>query len=133
LLWRRDVTERLEPLAPFASFRAPTPVIRSGALWWVSWGYVSQAGFPYTRPLTWDDGDVRYLRAGLVGAVRVATGETHVWLAPGHDSLTAAWGRRFDPLIRSEEHTSELQSRSDLVCRLLLEKKKQQQRSDCCD
>src|SRR5206468_5712259 len=27
---------------------------------------------------------------------------------------------------RSEEHTSELQSRSDLVCRLLLEKKKRQ-------
>src|SRR2546421_8781281 len=27
-------------------------------------------------------------------------------------------------LARSEEHTSELQSRSDLVCRLLLEKKK---------
>src|SRR5438874_9588166 len=30
------------------------------------------------------------------------------------------WGRR------SEEHTSELQSRRDLVCRLLLEKKKKQ-------
>src|SRR2546428_1876196 len=29
-----------------------------------------------------------------------------------------------DVTIRSEEHTSELQSRSDLVCRLLLEKKK---------
>src|SRR2546428_3656204 len=28
------------------------------------------------------------------------------------------------PRVRSEEHTSELQSRSDLVCRLLLEKKK---------
>src|SRR5206468_11772304 len=28
------------------------------------------------------------------------------------------------PVARSEEHTSELQSRSDLVCRLLLEKKK---------
>src|SRR2546428_5094466 len=28
---------------------------------------------------------------------------------------------------RSEEHMSELQSRSDLVCRLLLEKKKKQQ------
>src|SRR2546421_1200478 len=27
-------------------------------------------------------------------------------------------------VLRSEEHTSELQSRSDLVCRLLLEKKK---------
>src|SRR5206468_11055640 len=31
-----------------------------------------------------------------------------------------------DLLGRSEEHTSELQSRSDLVCRLLLEKKKKQ-------
>src|SRR5439155_18513309 len=28
------------------------------------------------------------------------------------------------PLLRSEEHTSELQSRGHLVCRLLLEKKK---------
>src|SRR2546428_6288024 len=31
---------------------------------------------------------------------------------------------------RSEEHTSELQSRSDLVCRLLLEKKKATHRPD---
>src|SRR2546427_9413726 len=29
--------------------------------------------------------------------------------------------------VRSEEHTSELQSQSNLVCRLLLEKKKKQQ------
>src|SRR5438034_3525677 len=29
--------------------------------------------------------------------------------------------------IRSEEHTSELQSHSDLVCRLLLEKKKKKE------
>src|SRR5437868_10416892 len=36
-------------------------------------------------------------------------------------------GRRVDDRgerVRSEEHTSELQSRFDLVCRLLLEKKK---------
>src|SRR5438874_7001357 len=32
--------------------------------------------------------------------------------------------RRRLPRRRSEEHTSELQSRRDLVCRLLLEKKK---------
>src|SRR5690606_41950904 len=30
-----------------------------------------------------------------------------------------------DDALRSEEHTSELQSRENLVCRLLLEKKKQ--------
>src|SRR2546428_10193174 len=32
---------------------------------------------------------------------------------------------------RSEEHTSELQSRSDLVCRLLLEKKKASTAAHC--
>src|SRR5690349_18903334 len=32
-------------------------------------------------------------------------------------------------LVRSEEHTSELQSRRDLVCRLLLEKKKKETKS----
>src|SRR5436190_15951321 len=33
-------------------------------------------------------------------------------------------GRSAEKRTRSEEHTSELQSHSDLVCRLLLEKKK---------
>src|SRR5438067_9621405 len=33
--------------------------------------------------------------------------------------------------VRSEEHTSELQSRFDLVCRLLLEKKKKNLDSEC--
>src|SRR5690349_22991991 len=35
---------------------------------------------------------------------------------------------RLAPQKRSEEHTSELQSRRDLVCRLLLEKKKNNKR-----
>src|SRR5206468_11291257 len=56
----------------------------------------------------------------------------HLRRAEGHPG-----GRRLHPgggdgdrrasLDRSEEHTSELQSRSDLVCRLLLEKKKEQE------
>src|SRR2546430_8115848 len=42
--------------------------------------------------------------------------------APGPGSAREAAGR--SPADRSEEHTSELQSQSNLVCRLLLEKKK---------
>src|SRR2546421_7943608 len=38
-------------------------------------------------------------------------------------------GARMPQRVRSEEHTSELQSRSDLVCRLLLEKKKKKKTS----
>src|SRR5262249_62366370 len=39
-----------------------------------------------------------------------------------HIDASASCGR--DPQVRSEEHTSELQSLTNLVCRLLLEKKK---------
>src|SRR2546426_7629950 len=35
-------------------------------------------------------------------------------------------------LVRSEEHTSELQSPCNLVCRLLLEKKKNEERETVC-
>src|SRR5437868_14748776 len=43
--------------------------------------------------------------------------------APAPPDNTASQAER-DSYARSEEHTSELQSRFDLVCRLLLEKKK---------
>src|SRR5204863_9861158 len=55
-----------------------------------------------------------------------APGIEQVGLGP--DRILYAQGRKdADVLARSEEHTSELQSRRDLVCRLLLEKKKQEQ------
>src|SRR5215510_14232451 len=40
------------------------------------------------------------------------------------NTLTRAWPVNASSTWRSEEHTSELQSRGHLVCRLLLEKKK---------
>src|SRR5215469_18777422 len=67
------------------------------------------------------------------------TATTEIYTLSLHDALpiSSAGGRRpasidtahrgpraVAPRRRSEEHTSELQSRRDLVCRLLLEKKK---------
>src|SRR2546430_13760899 len=42
-----------------------------------------------------------------------------------NDNRSTTW--TFTNTLRSEEHTSELQSQSNLVCRLLLEKKKKKQ------
>src|SRR5206468_12856256 len=44
--------------------------------------------------------------------------------ATGQHPPSTIFGVALHARFRSEEHTSELQSRSDLVCRLLLEKKK---------
>src|SRR2546430_3731490 len=69
------------------------------------------------------------------------TATTEIYTLSLHDALPicpciAQWSgqsskrhhNKLDPrsVRRSEEHTSELQSQSNLVCRLLLEKKKQQ-------
>ena len=43
---------------------------------------------------------------------------------PNQPVVSVPWRQAKDYCFRSEEHTSELQSRTNLVCRLLLEKKK---------
>src|SRR5688572_31431339 len=56
--------------------------------------------------------DLRSVRLVVAGAEAVK------------DDVRTTYMNKFGVRIRSEEHTSELQSQSNLVCRLLLEKKK---------
>src|SRR2546427_3950191 len=53
------------------------------------------------------------------------------WRAGWPSATCPPWKARSSR--RSEEHTSELQSQSNLVCRLLLEKKKKKNRNTTCD
>src|SRR5690349_22875388 len=64
-----------------------------------------------------DDPGLARGRAGDVLPVALRPG--------GLDRRHRTGSRGVGPGVRSEEHTSELQSRRDLVCRLLLEKKKE--------
>src|SRR2546427_8063095 len=71
--------------------------------------------FPYTTLFRSDHGAGRAQRASLGQG-----GESE-----GADR--AGQGAAGPSVVRSEEHTSELQSQSNLVCRLLLEKKKKKE------
>src|SRR5438309_2659664 len=51
--------------------------------------------------------------------------EQRLLVGPGHALLRCPLAASRFAVVRSEEHTSELQSQFHLVCRLLLEKKKQ--------
>src|SRR5699024_11879976 len=73
------------------------------------------------------------IRAGEAhpsGASRPHSARTSLLIAPHYRGVTNSCIPSYftfngaEVLLRSEEHTSELQSRFDLVCRLLLEKKK---------
>src|SRR2546430_13713066 len=83
--------------------------------------------FPYTTlfrskvVLTWSDGR-RF--EGSSDGVSSQTGELRCCAVAAVNALEQA----VQPRLRSEEHTSELQSQSNLVCRLLLEKKKKERR-----
>src|SRR5207302_11154932 len=67
---------------------------------------------------------VTFLLVHRAGNVRPAVGDALPAGAAGEPEREpdAEAVRAARPLIRSEEHTSELQSRENLVCRLLLEK-----------
>src|SRR5438132_5722586 len=69
--------------------------------------------FPYTT-LFRSHSEVLHYGYALIMLVGIWT------LLPGFVGRSRAWWLA----ARSEEHTSELQSHSDLVCRLLLEKKR---------
>src|SRR3712207_8024240 len=80
--------------------------------------------FPYTtlfRSVLLDQGDARVVAHGVELGGGDHRGEAGGGVLP-HVAQHEAAGAGD---LRSEEHTSELQSRQYLVCRLLLEKKKQ--------
>src|SRR3712207_7216841 len=63
-----------------------------------------------------------YAVRGSLNGIALDLGDGDVVVAGGGDRADVAV-QRTDRFARSEEHTSELQSRQYLVCRLLLEKK----------
>src|SRR5438132_7271072 len=75
--------------------------------------------FPYTTLFRSHCGGHRRRRKEWPCPLPSSENRGHLPSAPGLSSTISELGRG-----RSEEHTSELQSHSDLVCRLLLEKKK---------
>src|SRR5258706_7385720 len=60
---------------------------------------------------------------------RVGALKFNVLLSPDQTDRSSILTRIVDARNRSEEHTSELQSLTNLVCRLLLEKKKKTKRT----
>src|SRR3712207_8274921 len=83
--------------------------------------------FPYTTLFRSAAELVRAVPGGRAGG-RSGVGAVAARPAPGRAGGAAAVNAPL-PDVRSEEHTSELQSRQYLVCRLLLEKKKKNSRT----
>src|SRR5690606_39958657 len=93
--------------------------------------YLYQQGLEYLRGVARLSGANLYqarLRADAIYLLTRSGEVTTNYLTELHERLEKqhkqAWQNDLAAIYRSEEHTSELQSRENLVCRLLLEKKK---------
>src|SRR2546422_2164280 len=100
----------VKPFSPHSSIRAPA--VRG------------PPGFLKTEPAHgWSNGvpALRHRSSRACNSLSLAGGSS---MSASFASTTITLPRFEDRYLRSEEHTSELQSRLHLVCRLLLEKKK---------
>src|SRR2546430_6067474 len=90
--------------------------------------------FPYTTLFRSRSSRCRTVKllGAAIGIVQITVGCDHTITAEKSTALAIAAAIMCSAMAqhasetRSEEHTSELQSQSNLVCRLLLEKKKKQ-------
>src|SRR5256886_9133730 len=80
--------------------------------------------FPYTTLFRSYQSEKRKLDAGQSTVFLVLERQTALTTARGNELRAQTDLNKAIAELRSEEHTSELQSQSNLVCRLLLEKKK---------
>src|SRR5690606_41949305 len=92
--------------------------------------------FPYTNALPisasprWPEQETRSTWSRRDSTKHPENTKPHLALEVGFNLLCPRHVRSSTEGTRSEEHTSELQSRENLVCRLLLEKKKRRIRAE---
>src|SRR2546428_3599191 len=133
----------VEAMLPYFTERFGHPASRNHPFGWEAEGAVDAARAKIARLIGARDPKEVVFTSGGTEAINLALkGVAEMYREKGHHIVTTAIEQRasldsfkrlerqgfqvtYVPVQpRSEEHTSELQSRSDLVCRLLLEKKK---------
>src|SRR5438874_7082888 len=84
--------------------------------------------FPYTTLFRSDSGSLICMKLFPPGSPRWILSRKRIFGKTKKSNKEKRARPMIVKTVRSEEHTSELQSRRDLVCRLLLEKKKKKKK-----
>lgn len=94
--WHLVPRDRLEALAPFASWESPRLFVVGATPMWVGYGYLASAYFPGSARV----GGSGALEAGLVGAIDAVTGATTIYLLSDAGALTRSWAAIAHGVVR---------------------------------
>jgi uncharacterized membrane protein (UPF0182 family) len=97
--WRLSPEDRLENLAPFADWSAPSARVIDGELVWLLDGYITSSTFPLTGRAVWRNRRVGAVGAAFLGTVNAETGAVRVYLQPRADPVAGTWSRVSSGLV----------------------------------
>ncbi|GMU40919.1 MAG: UPF0182 protein [Chloroflexota bacterium] len=100
LLWRRNIVERVQHVAPFLVIDSdPYVVLLDGKIHWFMTGYTVSDRFPYSQPIN----GVNYLRDSVKITVDAQTGDMALYLIAPEDPVAATWAKIFPDLFTPAE------------------------------
>ena len=91
--WRLSPEERLNRLAPFADWSAPSARVIDGELVWLLDGYLTSSTFPLTPRTTWRERRVGSVTAAFLATVHAESGAVRIYLQPQANPVALTWGR----------------------------------------
>jgi uncharacterized protein len=94
ILYRRDVSDRVQAIAPFLDFDAPYIVVVDGRIYWIVDGYTSAGTYPYSQrePGAFNQ---NYLRNSVKVVVDAYSGKADFYQVDTKDPLIRAYQATF--------------------------------------
>ncbi|MCB0135344.1 MAG: UPF0182 family protein, partial [Caldilineaceae bacterium] len=102
LLWRRNIVDRVQTLAPFLQFDQDPYVVvgEDGRLYWIIDAYVTSNRFPYSEPYF---GRFNYIRNSVKVVIDAYDGMPTFYVVDPSEPITAAYARIFPALFQPLE------------------------------
>jgi uncharacterized membrane protein (UPF0182 family) len=101
ILYHRNIADRVQLLAPFLDFDAdPYPVVSEGKLFWIQDAYTTSHNYPYSKPTTFQDEPINYIRNSVKIVIDAYNGSTALYLADPDDPLAQTLGKIFPGLLQ---------------------------------
>lgn len=101
ILYYRNIKERVMKIAPFLTFdRDPYLVIDNGKLYWILDAYTATDRYPYSQPLSLNDGTVNYMRNSVKAVIDAYDGSVKFYQADSNDPIIKTYTKIFPNTFR---------------------------------